>query len=275
MRGAILSMLLISATAWAGRGGSTGAIEAAVASGSVDAIVAEIERAEFLACLSCIAPVRALVDHPSARVRDAAGWWLTRRGVRTQVLADMTARLAAQDPLAARNAADVLAAMKDPGALAPLGAYLAHPLDEDSGRAAARALGLMGNPAALPALQGALASPLAGVRQSAAAAIRDLRAPVGARFASDAAALLPLFNDGDAGVRREAIFTAAYLMDHAAVAPLVLVVAGDTSPQVRKAAAWALGEIGDAQGRAALAAAQSDSDPFVRSIASAALLRLK
>ena len=62
MRATIIGMLLISSAALAGRGGSTAAIQSAVRSGSVDAIVAELERAEFLACTSCIDPVRALVD---------------------------------------------------------------------------------------------------------------------------------------------------------------------------------------------------------------------
>src|SRR5437763_8908985 len=110
-------LLLCASPALAGRGGSTGAIKAAVASGSADAIVAEVERAEVLACLSCIAPVLALVDHPAARVRDVAGWWLGKRGVRGEVLAGMRARLAGGDPVAAEHACDVLGAMRDPAAL--------------------------------------------------------------------------------------------------------------------------------------------------------------
>src|SRR6478735_7716198 len=91
------SVLALSSPAFAGFGSSSVAIKAAVQSGSVDAIVV----------------VLPLVDHDSWRVRDAAGWWLTRRGVRTQVIASMTARLQGADPVAARNAGDVLAAMRD------------------------------------------------------------------------------------------------------------------------------------------------------------------
>src|SRR5438045_3874331 len=100
--------LSLPSLALAGRGATTVAIQAAIASGSADTIVAELERAEILACLACIDPIRKLTDHPSARVRDAAGWWLGRRGIRDAVIADMTARLSQQDPAAARNAADVL-----------------------------------------------------------------------------------------------------------------------------------------------------------------------
>src|SRR5689334_23005136 len=90
---AAFGIIGLDSPARAGRGGSTAAIKAAIASGSVDTIVAELERAEFLACTSCIAPVMQLADHPSYKVRQAAGWWLTRRGARQEVLTQMTARL--------------------------------------------------------------------------------------------------------------------------------------------------------------------------------------
>jgi HEAT repeat protein len=275
MRRLIVLGLLVSSTALAGRGGSTAAIKSAVASGSVDTIVAEIERAEELACLACIEPVRALVDHPSARVRDAAGWWLGRRGVRVEVMDAMRARLAAEDPTAARNAADVLAGLRDPAALPSLSAYVMKPLDEESGAAAARAIGAIGHPSALGALVTALRSSLPGVRAAAAAAVRDLRAPAGKRTVSDAAALVPLLSDGDATVRREAALSCGHLEDPAVVGALAMVLANDAVPVVRKAAAWALGQIGNGGAAAALTAAQSDADPLVRSIATAALARLK
>ena len=101
----VAGVLLSSVTAQAGRGGSTGRILQATASGSVDAIVAEVERAEKLACLGCIDAVMKLIDHDSAKVRDVAGWWLGKRGVRSEVISLAQARFAGQDPVAARNAA--------------------------------------------------------------------------------------------------------------------------------------------------------------------------
>lgn len=269
-----LGVVLCSSTAFAGRGGSTTAIITAVQSGSVDAIIAEIERAEELACLSCIQPVVDLVDHPSARVRDVAGWWISRRGVRTQVIASMTARLSGGDPVAARNAADVLGGMRDYNTLAALTAYLAHPLDEDSGAAAARAIGAIGHPSSATALTAALGSPLAGVRAASLVAMRTLRAMPGQKTALGATALLPALTDSDVNVRREAANTCGFLQDKAAVSALVTVLGNDSSPVVRKAAAWALGEIGDASAASALSAATNDTDPLVRSISVAALGRL-
>ena len=271
-----LGLVLLSATAFAGRGGSGAAISQAAASGSESAVLAELERAEYLACFaSCIDPVLKLVDNPSAKVRQAAGWWLTKRGIRSAVIADMTARLTEQDPVAARNAADVLRGIKDPQTLPQLAAYLSHPLDEESGKAAALAIGEIGHPTGLKALAGALSSPLPGVRAQAAASLRDLRAPVGKTTVSTAdATLTALFTDADAVVRTQAAYTAGHWKDRAAVTPLAQLVAGDTTPQVRKAAAWALGEIGDGSARAALTGAVNDADPLVRSVANAALGRL-
>ncbi|HEY2743807.1 MAG TPA: HEAT repeat domain-containing protein [Polyangia bacterium] len=284
MRTALIlaSVLLLSAPAFAGFGSSSVALQAAVQSGSVDAIVGELEKAEELPSLGAISVVMPLVDHPSARVRDAAGWWLTRRGVRTQVIANMTARLTGSDPIAARNAGDVLAAMRDFTTIGALSAYLAHPLDEDSGVSAAKALGAIGHPTALTALSGALGSSLAGVRAQAAASLRDIRAQKGSLVpAAQTAALLPLVADADANVRRQAITTIGFIGGNGgdvsgAVTALSSAATGDPSASVRKAAAWALGQLKDGSARPALMQAQSnDSDAFVRSIATAALANLR
>lgn len=266
---------LPSATAFAGRGSSGAAIAQAVESGSVDGIIAELERSEHLPCVGCIDTVMKLVDNPSAKVRDAAGWWLTRRGTRDEVLEAMQARFAGADPVAARNAADVLGAMRDPASVAGLGAYVKAPLDEESGKAAARALGNIGHPMAKQHLVGAFSSSLPGVRMAAVMAIRDLRAPIGKAVIMDASALAPLFADSDAGVRRQAAQTAGFLGDKAAVPALITMLKADASAPARKAAAWALGALGDTSARDALIAAQNDSDAFVRSIATAAAGRLR
>lgn len=285
MRTAIIfaSVVVLSSPAFAGFGSSAVAIKAAVQSGSVDAIVAELEKAEELPSSGAIDVVLPLVDHDSWRVRDAAGWWLTRRGVRTQVIANMTARLQGADPIAARNAGDVLAAMRDFSTVPALATFLAKPLDEDSGVAAARALGAIGHPTALTALNGALGSSLAGVRAQAAASLRDLRAPKGATVAASYTPLLPLVGDGDANVRRQAIMTIGFIggagktpATSAVITALSSAATGDPAAIVRKAAAWALGELKDGSARAALMQAQAnDSDALVRSIASAALANLR
>jgi HEAT repeat protein len=267
--------LLVGATAQAGRGGSYGNIKSAINSGSVDAIVGEIERAEHLVCLSCVDIVRPLIDHPSEKVRDVAAWWLVKRGVMLELRDEMTARLTVgQDPIAARNAADVLAGFRDPAGLPALASYLAKPLDEESARHAARAIGVIGHPQGLPALKVGMQSTMAGVRVASLQAVRNLRAPVGQRAPISADVVTPMLADPDPAVRREAAYTLGWLRDKSAVAQLAPMVTGDASAIVRKAAAWALGRIGvagDSTATAALTAALNDADPLVRSIARGAL----
>src|SRR4051794_27802507 len=82
-------LLAAAAPVWAGRGSSPSAVQTAIASGSADAIAAELERAEHLVCASCEVMIRPLLDSDSDRVRRVAAWWLARRAVRQDVIADM------------------------------------------------------------------------------------------------------------------------------------------------------------------------------------------
>ena len=278
--GIVLALVFSTATAFAGKGASSASLTAAVASGSEDSIVGEIERAEFLPSKGAVDVVLPLIDHPSARVRDAAGWWLTRRGAHDQVVATCAARLSGQDPVAARNCGDVLGGMRDYTTLATLSGYAQHPLDEASGTAVVKAIGAIGHPSAVTALNGALGSSLAGVRAQAAASLRDVRAPSGQKVAAQSAPLLPLLADGDAGVRRQVALTLGFIAGSGgdttgAVAALSKTAVSDPAAPVRKAAAWALGELKDGAARNALVHAQGDSDAFVRSVATAALANLR
>jgi hypothetical protein len=65
--------LLAPNVAHAGIDGSTAKITSAISSGSVDAIVAELERAENIPTRGAFDAVLQLVDHDSERVREAAG----------------------------------------------------------------------------------------------------------------------------------------------------------------------------------------------------------
>src|SRR5678816_590786 len=83
---AIVTVLVaLASPALAGRGSSPGAIQSAIASGGVDAIQSELERAEHLVCPSCVRMVRPLLDHPDQRVRQVAAWWLGRRGLQNDL----------------------------------------------------------------------------------------------------------------------------------------------------------------------------------------------
>ncbi len=267
----IFSILLASTTAFAGRGSSNAALKDAVSSNSPDAIISELERAEFLSCVSCIDTVAPLIDHQNVRVREAAAWWLERRGVRDDVRDMALKRLQGSDPVLARNGAETLGTFRDASAIPALSAYLGAPLDGASGAEATTALGKIASPAGVAALQQALGAPQQEVRAAAAAALREVR---WGSTAPAAAPLLPLLTDASEKVRGQAVYTLGEFRDHAATAPLSAVLTSDASPQVRKHAAWALGQIGDPSALPALEKAKSDADPLVRSMAIAALARL-
>jgi HEAT repeat protein len=265
----------LASPALAGRGSSPGAIQSAISSGGVDAIQSELERAEHLVCPRCVPMVRPLLDHPDQRVRQVAAWWLGRRGLRNDLYDSMSARLTGGDPIAARNAADVLGSVRMRLAIAPLGTLVADESRDPQARgAAARALGRIGDISALPALGKALAAGDATVRAAAVQSLRELR------DFQDPSLAVPLLSDADEDVRAQAIYTIGATRGKALVSAngeetvraLAALVTADPSARVRKKAAWALGEIGAPVGLAGPAlsqAASKDSDPLVRSLAAA------
>lgn len=279
----VAALLLAAPSAHAGRGSSLGAISSSIQSGSVDAIASELERAELFYCPACVPLVRPLVDHPDGRVREVAAWWLSRKGLRSELAIEAFTRLAQNDSTKARNAADVLGGLRNELAVEPLGAAAQNPTYTGEARAAmARAIGRIGAPQGLSFLRKlvSLGGPAdAQVREAAVEAMRGLD------DFSDASAALPALGDSDPSVRAEAAYTIGSLRRRAlasagtdGVAPaLARLVASDPDAEVRRRAAWALGEIGAPAGVAATAlerAASHDANPLVRSVASAAAGKL-
>jgi len=269
--GSFAVALAVPSVAQAGRGGSPQAIQQAIAANSVDAIQAELERAEHLVCAACVDLVLPLVDHADHRVRRVAAWWLARRGAVTQLQVSMLNRLSQSDSTAARNAADVLGELHNPSVVPALGAALSNPIFSPEARAAmAQALGTIARPACATQLTAALGDQEPQVR---AAALVALRAIPGFRDGSGAAALVA---DADPTVRAEAAVTVGNARYTAGAAALVTAL-GDPSADVRKKAAWALGEIhapASVAGAALSNAATHDSSAAVRSLAHVAVTKL-
>ena len=262
---------VVPGVARAGHGGSPAAIQQAIAANSVDAIQAELERAEHLVCAACVDLVTPLVDHPDARVRRVAAWWLARRAAGNQVQVAMLNRLSQSDSTAARNAADVLGEMHSPSSVPALGAALSNPTFSAEARAAmAQALGTIGRPACTAHLTSALGDEQPKVRAASLVALRSIP---GFRDGSVAA---PLVGDADETVRAEAAVTIATFR-YAGGADALVAALNDPSANVRKKAAWALGAIhapASVAGAALSNAATNDSSAAVRSIAHIALTQL-
>jgi len=262
---------VLPGVAYAGHGGSPQAIQQAINANSVDAIQAELERAEHLVCAACVDLVMPLVDHPDFRVRKVAAWWLARRAVGNQVAVAMLNRLSQSDSTAALNAADVLGELHTPSSIPALGAALSNPIFSDDARAEmAKALGTIGRPAGVSYLTSALADAQPKVRAASLVALRTIPG------FHDGSVAEPLVSDGDATVRAEAAVTIGQLKDARGATVLVSAL-GDPSANVRKKAAWALGEIhapNSAAGAALSNAATNDSSAAVRSLARVALSHL-
>ncbi|HVY40089.1 MAG TPA: HEAT repeat domain-containing protein [Polyangia bacterium] len=262
---------VVPGAARAGHGGSPAAIQQAIAANSVDAIQAELERAEHLVCAACVDLVMPLVDHPDARVRRVAAWWLARRAVSTQLQASMLNRLSQSDSTAARNAADVLGELHSPSSVPALGAALSNPTFSAEARAAmAQALGTIARPACAAHLTSALGDAEPKVRAASLVALRGIP---GFRDGSVAA---PLVGDGDETVRAEAAVTIATFR-YAGGADALVAALSDPAANVRKKAAWALGAIhapASVAGAALSNAAANDSSAAVRSLAHIALTQL-
>jgi HEAT repeat protein len=269
---ALVALLAVVApgVASAGRGGSAGRIRSAVQSGSVDAIVAEVERTERLVCAGCIEVVTDLLDHDRYEVREVAAWWFAKRPM---LAADIKVRslddLRGRDARLIRNAADFLGTLRQRDAVSALAAAAARSdVPAEAKRHVVRALGTIAHTSVNPALTAAMRDGDAGVRLAALVGWVDVRGQQGA------APAVGLVADSDATVRAKAAAVIGSLRDASGRAALEAAVTGDASASVRRNAAWALGRIGDAGSRSALQAASQDASPLVASTAKAALQSL-
>jgi len=267
---AAVVLALAPAAALAGKGGSAGAIRDAVSSGSPDAIVAEVERAESLICDECVAILTALTEDPRPAVREVAAWWFARRpALRDMLVNQFAADLPRGTTIQVRNAADFLGRTRTLTALPQLRAAIHRAdLGVEGRLALVRAVGFMAHPSGNEVLTTAMADPEPTVRAAAVAAWRDVL-----RQAS-AGPVVALLGDRDATVRAQAAGVVGGMKERAARPALEALVIGDPDPFVRRNAAWALGQLADPASRAALQQASGDPSALVHGVAKAALAQL-
>jgi HEAT repeat protein len=267
---AVTGASLGSSDAWAGKGGSAGQLRSATASGSVDAIIAEIERSEALMCAECVTIMTSLLDHSRYEVREAAGWWFAKRpALKKMMVEQMVVDLAGSDATSVRNAADFLGAVRAVEQVAALSSAYDRGVATEARYAIVRAAAVMASRAGSPLLTRGLGDADPTVRALAASSWRELRGQ------ANAAAVLPLLGDADAAVRGAAVATVGGLRDAGGRVQLEALVVNDPDATVRRNAAWALGEIGQRASQAALEAASNDASPLVRGVAKAARLSLR
>src|SRR5690349_9413863 len=104
-----VAVALCAAPAFAGKGGSNAAIVSAIQSGSQDAIIAEVERAEGLMCGECIQTVTNLTEDNRVAIREVAAWWFAKRpGLAKGMAQTFITELDNGSTIQVRNAADFL-----------------------------------------------------------------------------------------------------------------------------------------------------------------------
>jgi hypothetical protein len=270
---AAVTFALCAATtpALAGKGGSAGLIKSAVSTGSVDAIVAEVERSEKLMCEECLDTMIALTEHPRYEVREVAAWWFAKRpGAAKVMVSQMRDDLSLGGSIKVRNAADFVGRIREFSALPDLQAALARPdLNPEAKVAIVRAVGFMAHPDGNSILINAISDGSPEVRAAAAIAWRDILGQLTAK------PLVGLLSDGDARVRAEAATVLGAYGELEARPTLEALVMSDADPFVRRNAAWALGRMGQIGSSIALTFALNDTSGLVRGVARGALSSLK
>lgn len=233
----------------------------AIEHGSPYKLKATLEYGERVLCERCVPLLETkLLGSNNAGVREMAAWWLRRQPFAAPHLLSRLRRLVLKDasPERRARAAEALGEFMDPHALPELSAAALEDAEPKVRAAAVRGLARLNSDAAGAVIPDALKDEDAEVRRETLGVLMRVGS------FRDYPALLPLLGDKNADVRARAATLCGEFRVADADAPLAAMLAGDSSPAARKAAAWALGRIGGAEGQGALLdAKESEQDPRV------------
>jgi HEAT repeat protein len=233
----------------------------AIEHGSPHKLKATLEYGERVFCGRCVPLLESkLLGSDNAGVREMAAWWLRRQPFAAPHLLTRLRKLVRSDanPERRARAAEALGEFMDPHALPELSEAALEDAVPTVRAAAVRGLARLNSDAAGAVIPDALKDVDPQVRRETLAVLITVGA------FRDYAALLPLLGDKSADVRARAATLCGEFRLADADAPLAAMLLGDASPAARKAAAWALGRIGGAEGQGALLEAkESEQDPRV------------
>lgn len=253
----------------------------AIRGGSPTRLMGMLEYGEMLECYECVpALARRVITDDNSRMREFSAWWLRRRHLaknhlfiefRSILQGDYpawTSDLGVPQEVMRARAAEALGEFLDPNALAPLAEAAmgdAEPIVRD---AAVSALGRLNHPEGNAVLAAALSDSAPEVRRAALSSI------VRVNFFREHDALLGTLADDDAVVRREGALLVGQMRVGAGVDALAGLLRADEDANVRRAAAWSLGMIGDGVARDVLREARaSESNRMVLDAIEIALRR--
>jgi hypothetical protein len=234
-----------------------------------------LEHGEKVECLSCIPYVKKLLFSPEAKNREIGAWWLRRRvfGVfgPGQAYSEVLAVLQSSSESEARRAyaADAVGEFMNPAGVK----YVAKAATDDGSPlvrlAAVKALRRLNHEGPNFELGRALEDADAGVRLAA------LKTAGSINVFSSVEKVVALLGDESPEVRRRAAETVGAMRVSDAVVGLVSLVRSDEeSDDVRAAAIWALGQIGDSEARPDVEALARHPSSIVRSAVAITLRRL-
>lgn len=233
------------------------ALVGAIENGSPEKLKALLEYGERVVCDACVPLLQAkLLGSGDARVREMSAWWLRRQPFAApMILVKLKDAVKNEDsPVRRARAAEALGEFMDHHALPALADAALEDKDADVRAAAVRALARLNDQASGPVIADALQDTATKVRLAALEVITITQS------FRDFDALLPLLGDDDEGVRLRAARLTGERRVQEAEPVLIAMLAGDESAGARKAAAWALGRIGGADGQAALAKAKDEEE---------------
>lgn len=233
-----------------------------IRSGSPSGIISTLEYGERVECFECFPLVqRAALDSADAEVRQVAAWWLRRRpfGFGAAMVQMKNVLATDSDPVRRARAADAIGVFHDPHGIAALRTALTTDAEPSVRAAAVRGIGEINVSSGNTLIAGALSDRDVTVRRAALSVV------LSANFFRQHDALLPLLADSDAAVRRQSALLLGEFRVEASAPALAGILRSDADSNARQAAAWALGRIGTADARTALAeAAASEPVSLVR-----------
>ncbi|MFZ5889938.1 MAG: HEAT repeat domain-containing protein [Myxococcota bacterium] len=235
-----------------------------------------LEHGEKVECLECIPRVARLLYDSNEKTREISAWWLRRRifGVfgKGEVYSQVLAVLAnpRETPLRRSHAANAIGEFLNP---AGVDAVSKAAVSDSAARvrlASVKALERLNSEGSDGALGKALADNDEDVRLAA------IHAAISVNVFSSPELVMHRFGDSSPLVRRRAAEAVGAMRLADAVVGLVALAseAKEHSPEVRAAAVWALGQIGDSAAKPAVQAALSDSNTLVKNAATISLRRL-
>ena len=213
-----------------------------------------LEYGERVECTACIPLLQErLISDDDPTVRELAAWWLRRRPLGFGAVMFHTRGILATDadPVHRARAAEAIGEFMDPHGVAHLGTAIMTDGDATVRAAAVRGIARINSPAGLTFLSAALGDTDASVQEAALSVVLRVN------FFNDQSALMPLLAHEDGHLRRRAASVVGALRIADAVPVLAAMLRGDTDRSARQAAAWALGRIGTAEARTALAEVRS------------------